>query len=335
MRRTLASTLATTVAVGGAATTLVVDTVAAEAPGHRAEAPNPDPDLSTLEGCTAKFGLTKLNSFPILLDETITGPATPAPTLGDGLTPVATITMADDSIEQCILEPAWTDEASWEAFIGNPVPAFIPLIERPERAVYLVPGLGVGYFGLIAAGDGSTPQPVQRVEVHVVLDEEFRADFTVANPEPVFPSFPFETQEESEEYLTGLVRGSLDPSVLDEFDALLDSPEGCDGDTTASLELVAAIRALFPDSPEAATLLDEIFDTTEPVAGCPLIFIGAILRFAEVQLDESPIEVLVASQPVPVLPPTGGSGAPVALLAGLTGAAGAAALLFGRRRRTA
>ena len=154
MKRSLGGGLAATVAlspfvVARTGQAQAPEGIAPEPASQRASGNAAAVDVGTLEGCTAHFGLTKANSSVLLFDETVTGPLTPAPVIGDGITPVATITFADTSTYTCILEPAWTDEESFEAFFPvDSDPLGYNLGVYPGVSGYLLPGTGVGQTNL-------------------------------------------------------------------------------------------------------------------------------------------------------------------------------------------
>lgn len=115
---------------GGLAASAALAPIAIATPVHAApaEAPQQSPalpgelDPSTLESCSANFGLSK--AF-ITFDETVTGSATPVPHVGNGIIPVVTF-IGDSGEESCILELAWTDEASFIDALEGPPPGFFP-----------------------------------------------------------------------------------------------------------------------------------------------------------------------------------------------------------------
>ncbi|MDO8390452.1 MAG: hypothetical protein Q7V57_08185 [Actinomycetota bacterium] len=125
---------------GGLTVSAALAPLAAATPVHAAPAHSPqqapalpgDIDPSTLGSCSADFGLSKaLISF----DETITGSATPVPHVGNGIIPV--VTFIDGASEvSCILQLAWTDEASFLVALDNPPAGLFPY---PGGGYYIAP----------------------------------------------------------------------------------------------------------------------------------------------------------------------------------------------------
>lgn len=180
---------------GGAALTVAATPVvasftppvaAAEPSGSTALSPDL-PDPSTLESCTAKFGLTKQNSALLTLDVEVDAGITPAPTIGDGLTPVITVTGGSGADEHCIPERAWSDEAQFRVFMGEGTSGGVSeAVTYPGPDPYLVPGPGIGYYYLDYLNSvGSTSVgPIGRsgapVTLTILIDATDDRNLTVA-----------------------------------------------------------------------------------------------------------------------------------------------------------
>lgn len=347
MKRSLTGGLAATAAlspfvVAGTGQAQSPEGIAPEPASQRAAGFAPAVDVGALEGCTAHFGLTKTNSSVILFDETVTGPLTPAPVIGDGITPVATITFADTSTYTCILEPAWTDEESFEAFFPvDSDPTGYNFGRYPGRPGYLLPGTGVGqshlfaiYFGCVDCAD------VDGVELELVVDSSFGDQFTVTYESAFDPLTPLDGMVEDvdayEAALLAGVRSDLPEGVRESFDALV-TGESCTD--TVDLELEAALAALQKDPPFVEDLTNE----------CDMANSALLSEIFDQQADDNTVDVLIESLEVPVTsgPPTtdSGSGLPdtgssdrtgvSAWTAGAFALLGAALVRVSRRRRPA
>lgn len=347
MHRSLAGGLAATAALApfvaaGTGQAQAPDGQAPDAASQRASGIAPAVDVGTLEGCTAHFGLTKANSSMILFDETVTGPLTPAPVIGDGITPVATITFADTSTYTCVLEPAWTDEETFEAFFPSDSDPFGYNFGRyPGLTGYLLPGTGVGQAQFFALFSGCAEcADVDGVELELVVDPSFGEQFTVTYTPSFDPLTPldgeFENLDAYEALLLAGVRSDLPEGVREAFDALLADDSCTDTDDVA---LEAALFALQKDPPI-------IEDST---AACDLASVALLSEIFDQQVDDNTVDVLIESLEVPVTsgPSTtdGGSGLPEtgnsdrtgvsAWTAGAFAILGAAFVRISRRRRPA
>lgn len=145
--------ISTRLLLGGLAAILGIGTVSAEAMAASAEPAGDghttaiDPTSmgteSTLESCTAMFGLYKANSDLASFDLVQTGldPITPAPVIGTDLVPV--ITVSDGvTTHECTAVPGWTDAASFTADYTGPDEFIVNgSMPYPGTGFYLLPGL--------------------------------------------------------------------------------------------------------------------------------------------------------------------------------------------------
>jgi hypothetical protein len=350
MTSTARRTIAASLTLLPAATAVAATTVQAEAPTGLVDGALPAiPDLTSLQGCTAYFGLTKDNSVPMVIAETVEGPLTPAPTLGNGITPVATITLDDASVVTCILEKAWTDETSFRDFHSpDGAPIGTDFTVYPGANVYLIPGYGVGQANVWSRWFVGWPDKADNVDIEFVVDEQYLPDFTVTGSATLVPftdldgfsSDVFTGSEEMLTYLRGLLRPMLSTTAQSELDALTGGFFSCSDPDAPTLE--AELLALIPVSG----------DTLTPSNTCELLPVVLVSGVLPLQLENNTVDVLVQSEAPtttatptteddgilsPTIPTTGAddSARHTAVGAGLMAALGAALVMITRRRRTA
>lgn len=248
-------------------------------------------DIDTLQTCTAHFGLTKYNSSVVQFEETVTGPLTPAPAINAGITPVATITFADSSTVTCILEPAWTDLASFETFFTAPSPyeLYADLNRYPGKPGYLLPGTGLGSAQFFNLGGGCTTTPcfeVNGVELEMVVDPPFDANFTVTIEPQTLPGGSIgDIDGEAYFVVLGLrIREDLPAELRSSFDGLFTGTDGsCVDNNVEALE--AALFELQEQPPFVPV-------STDP---CALLLPLAISEIFDKQVEDGIVDVLINS----------------------------------------
>lgn len=251
-------------------------------------------DIGTLQTCTAHFGLTKFNSSVVVFDETVTGPLTPAPAMNAGIKPVATITFADRPPYTCILEPAWTDLASFEIFFTDAVELFPlgNLSRYPGKPGYLLPGTGLGVgslFKLLSSGCDNC-FAVDGVELEMVVDPLFDGNFTVTFEPQTLPggSFGDINSDNFEAALIALliprIREDLPQELRSAFDGLFPDPNGpCVDNDDVALE--AALFALQKQPPAVTDLTDV----------CNVLSSLVFSEIFDLQVDDGTVDVLINS----------------------------------------
>lgn len=322
MQRTIAGGLAATAVLTGTTTAAH----AAQPEPARTTAPATayrpvDVDPTTLQSCTAMFGLTKENSAPLLFSQTISG-SSAAPTVGNGITPVITITSSSNEVVQCVPEVAFDDPTSMYAwYTGAPVGL---LFDGPSLPVYAVPGYGFG-FPLSPTTPLDVLSDVASYEITLVPDAEHRdvvsLDYLTDYPFDWYPDTAQRTVAVLE-YLASLTSG-------DTADFLLAWANGGTCDVGADPALMTALLALLPPAVAGSEFAGPDV--------CAVAALALILTTPELHYRDTTVEVAIDVTPVPEelvdeLPVTGGTER-VAIVAGLTAAVGAALSLAARRRR--
>lgn len=304
---------------GGLAATAALAPMVAATPVHAAPAQSPQQspapsatDPSTLESCTAMFGLTKDNGTLVSFHETVNGTATPVPHVPNDIVPVLTYDDGSGPV-QCVPVLAWTDEASFDAFMDGD-PGMFPYPGTPQ---YLVPG-----GGLLLDG-GSIPTGTYTFEM--VLADEFTSVWSITWTAGLDP-YPWTDEDDLLADVITAIRAALPPEVQDAWDASTISVDDC---------------TIVEDAPLLAALVElgggiDVVGEPDYNDSCfLLIFVASQITF-QLLLQNNVVPVVLDSGEggsSPAVPVVGSSPTPLVLTASALAALGAGMVFAGRRRR--
>jgi hypothetical protein len=272
------------VAVGTAtvAAPVVALPVSADPGGDSTASPSVDGvDAGTYESCSALFGLTdKSNANYVTFD--VAGTADPLPGIGQGLTPVVTVTDPESGdVDECVPEIGFDDEASWVAFLDidavdeEELEGILEVVPYPGTPGYLIPISDDGVEPVAAPAE-LAPAPLS-IALRIESDSTVNPAFTVTW-DPSTLSFP---ELDIDDVFADIVQELGGPTsqlgirfteyVDEEGDDCPDPPEQID------VELAAALIGLTGVS---ASFIDEITTDT-----CDQIFIALIIRIFKLDVD--------------------------------------------------
>ena len=279
--KTFAGMVAVAVGTATVAAPVVALPVSADPGGDSTASPSVDGvDAGTYESCSALFGLTdKSNANYVTFD--VAGTADPLPGIGQGLTPVVTVTDPESGdVDECVPEIGFDDEASWIAFLD------IDAVdeEEPEGILEVVPYPGTPGYLIPISDDGVEPVAASAelasaplsIALRIESDSTVNPAFTVTW-DPSTLSFP---ELDIDDVFADIVQELGGPTSLlgirfteyvDEGDDCPDPPEQID------VELAAALIGLTGVS---ASFIDEITTDT-----CDQIFIALIIRISQLDVD--------------------------------------------------
>ncbi len=265
-------------------------------------------DPSTLETCTAKFGLTKNNGTVVSFDETVVGSATPVPHVNADIVPVLTY---DDGggIEQCVPVAAWTDEASFDSFMGG----ITGMFPYPGTGFYLIPGHGLN----------PDTVPTESYHFDLVMGPAFTPVWSL-DWTPGLTPYPWASIEAMNIAAIAKVRAMLPESIRASWDSAAYSRSGCSN--LDDPELLAALVDL-----DGGTDVTGSFSTDFCVLA-DMAFNIALFRF---QVEGNIVPYVINSDAAAAVPVTGAASAPILALASTLAGLGAGLVLVGRRRRPA
>ncbi len=266
-------------------------------------------DPSTLETCTAKFGLTKNNGTVVSFDETVVGSATPVPHVNADIVPVLTY---DDGggIEQCVPVAAWTDEASFDTFMEG----ITSMFPYPGTGFYLIPGHGLNPDAV----------PTESYHFDLVMGPEFTPVWSL-DWTPGLTPYPWASSGAMDTAALAKVRAMLPESVR----AAWDSAPAWPSSQCPIVDDAALLTALV----DLAGGLDvPIPLRTEFCALAEMAFHIALFRF---QVEGNIVPYVVNSNSAAAGPVTGSASAPILARASTLAGLGAGLVLVGRRRRLA
>jgi len=310
---------------GGLAASAALAPLAATAPVHAAPAESPQQspalpgelDPSTLESCSANFDLTK--GF-ISFDETITGSATPVPHVSNGIIPVITFIDGGDEVS-CILEPAWTDEASFLTALEGPPPGFFPY---PGGGYYFAPD----NTDLLPGGAS--------YHVDLFLQAPYTGVWTVTWSGDITPNLLS-------------IDSLLAALIVDIHDGLPENMQAAWDEYAADIEFTLGSSACPPmDDPDLAAALlalaggqaaiDEYlqFADTSTETDCLVLEVLMIQSIWNIVLNMSVVPVTISSGDggsSPAVPVVGSSPTPLVLTASTLAALGTGMVFASRRRR--
>lgn len=301
------------VAVGTAtvAAPLVALPVSADPGGDSTASPSVDGvDAGTYESCSALFGLTdKSNANYVTFN--VAGTADPLPGIGQGLTPVLTVTDPESGdVDECVPEIGFDDEASWVAFLDTDaldeeeLAGILEVVPYPGTPGYLIPISDDGVEPVAAPAELAPAEPAPAplsIALRIESDSTVNPAFTVTW-DPSTLSFP---ELDIDDVFADIVQELGGPTsplgirfteyVDEEGDDCPDPPEQID------VELAAALIGLTGVS---ASFIDEITTDT-----CDQIFIALIIRIFQLDVDSLglPVSVTVnapAPAPTPGPAPT-------------------------------
>ena len=299
---------------GGVAATAVLAPFIAPAVAQAAPAPAPDRvapmgvvDPSTLESCTAHFGLTKNNGTVVSFDETVVGSATPVPHVNADIVPVLTY---DDGggIEQCVPVAAWTDEASFDSFMG----VITSMYPYPGTGFYLIPGHGLNPDAV----------PTESYHFDLVMGAAFTPVWSL-DWTPGLTPYPWASSGAMDTAALAKVRAMLPESVRAAWDSAAFSPSS----QCPNVDDAALLTALVD--------LAGGLDVTGPAPFCALADMAFHIALFRFQIEGNVVPYVVNSNSAAAVPVTGSASAPILALASTLAGLGAGLVLVGRRRRLA
>lgn len=273
-------------------------------------------DTGTYESCSALFGLTdKTNANYVTFN--VAGTADPLPGIGQGLTPVITVTDPESgAVDECVPEIGFNDAESWFAFLDLDVQDEEDLelvgavVPYPGTPGYLVPASRVVLTPVATGSPGSEPEPEPEpaplsIALRIETESTVNPGYTVTW-EPSELSFPELDFDDIYAIIVQELGGPTSPLgirfteyVIEPGGDCTEPPEQIDVDLADALIGLTGLPKSFFDALLATVSVDT----------CDLIQIAGTLRLFQLDVDSLglPVSVTVnapAPAPTPGPAPT-------------------------------